>query len=352
MKVVVVSVGGYAAARVAVDGCGLPRRWGWQDDGGVGGRLWLAVKVVEVRWGDGEACGSEGGGAWLVAPVGCGFNGGGAWRRWVVDLVDRDTRNHFGVRRKISPKKFFGGGGVVVVGCSRWLAGGGQSEQDMDEIETINIELEHSVAKLVFENALLHKEIEHLKKIYKDQFYSIKKTRALYKEHSDSLIAQLNSKSMENEVLKGQLQEKVFVATSLQNKLRRLKGKNVLDNASTITNATTIAPGMFKLDIQPISHILKNNRDAREDYLKKNIENTDTIYGLVERARKKNPSEPLLDSSCMFKNRVQELLVYVSKTCHSLTKSSEKLVAITPKKKDKKVRFADPVTSSNRNQKQ
>nr|GFB94714.1 hypothetical protein [Tanacetum cinerariifolium] len=38
------------------------------------------------------------------------FSGGGAWRQWVVDLVDRDTRNHFGVRRKISPENFFGGG--------------------------------------------------------------------------------------------------------------------------------------------------------------------------------------------------------------------------------------------------
>ncbi|GJS49932.1 retrovirus-related pol polyprotein from transposon TNT 1-94 [Tanacetum coccineum] len=75
-------------------------------------------------------------------------------------------------------------------------------KQDMDKIETINIELEHSVAKLLYEKEILHKEIEHLKKIYKDQFDSIKKTRALSKEHSDSLIPQLNSKSMENADLK------------------------------------------------------------------------------------------------------------------------------------------------------
>ncbi|GJZ32815.1 hypothetical protein Tco_0578251 [Tanacetum coccineum] len=78
-------------------------------------------------------------------------------------------------------------------------------KQDMDEIETINIESEHSVAKLLFENKLLQKEIEHLKQIYKDQFDSIKKTRAYSKEHSNSLIAQLNSKSMENVDLKRKL---------------------------------------------------------------------------------------------------------------------------------------------------
>ncbi|GJS34109.1 hypothetical protein Tco_0532491 [Tanacetum coccineum] len=65
-------------------------------------------------------------------------------------------------------------------------------KQEMDENETINIELEHSVAKLLSENERLHKEIEHLKKIYKDQFDSIKKTRALSKEHGDSLASSLN----------------------------------------------------------------------------------------------------------------------------------------------------------------
>ncbi|GJR21265.1 hypothetical protein Tco_0969792 [Tanacetum coccineum] len=120
-------------------------------------------------------------------------------------------------------------------------------KQEMDEIETINIELEHSAARLLFGNELLHKEIEHLKNIYKDHFDSIKKIRALSMENCDSLIAQLNSKSMENTDLKGQIQEKVFVTKVLQNELRRLKGKNMLDNA------TTIAPGMFKLDLDPLA---------------------------------------------------------------------------------------------------
>ncbi|GKA87730.1 hypothetical protein Tco_0809494, partial [Tanacetum coccineum] len=131
----------------------------------------------------------------------------------------------------------------------------------MDEIETINIELEHSVVKLLSEKKRLHKKINHLKLIYKDQFDSIKRTRVSSKEHCDSLIPQLNSKSMENADLKGQIQEKVFLTTTLQNELRRLKGKNVLDNATIITNATTIAPGMFKLDLDPLApRLLKNSK--------------------------------------------------------------------------------------------
>ncbi|GJT20182.1 hypothetical protein Tco_0878888 [Tanacetum coccineum] len=125
-------------------------------------------------------------------------------------------------------------------------------------------------------------------------------------------------KYFENNDLKAQLQAKDTTISSLQRELRRLKGKHVLDNASTI------ALGMFKLDIKPLSHGLKNNRDAHEEYLKKTIENTDTIRGLVERARKPNPSEPLLDSACKFTKHVQELLVSVSHTCPCFTKPSEK----------------------------
>nr|GEX00770.1 hypothetical protein [Tanacetum cinerariifolium] len=151
--------------------------------------------------------------------------------------------------------------------------------------------------------------------------------------------------------LNAQLQEKVFAIAALKNELRKLKGKNVIDTVVSKPIAT-IAPGMFKLDIEPISHRLKHNRDAHEVYLEKTIENTDTLRGLVECARKQNPNESLLESACMFTKHVQELLVYVSKTYHSLTKPCEKLVAITPMNKDKKVRFVKLVTSSSNIHKQ
>ncbi|GJU50869.1 hypothetical protein Tco_1220424 [Tanacetum coccineum] len=95
------------------------------------------------------------------------------------------------------------------------------------EIETINIELEHSVAKLLTENEHLNKEKEHLKKTYKDLYDSIKKTRVQTKDQNDSLIAQLNKKSIENADLKAQIQKKAFATAALKNKLRKLKGNSV-----------------------------------------------------------------------------------------------------------------------------
>ncbi|GJR95069.1 retrovirus-related pol polyprotein from transposon TNT 1-94 [Tanacetum coccineum] len=194
-------------------------------------------------------------------------------------------------------------------------------KHEMDEIETINIELEHSLAKLLSKNERLHKEIEHLKKIYKDQFDSINKTRALSKDHGDSLIAQLNSKSMENVDLKRQIQDKFFVITSLKNDLRKLKWKEIVENAAQIPIATTIALDMFKIDLDPLAPRLLKNREAHIDYLKHTQEQAEILRGI-------------------------ELLVYVRDTCPNAYKPSEKLIAVTPMNKVKKVRFYEPFTSS------
>ncbi|GJZ92803.1 hypothetical protein Tco_0664868 [Tanacetum coccineum] len=75
-------------------------------------------------------------------------------------------------------------------------------KKEIEVLETIHIELEHSVAKLLAENEKLHKENEHLKQNYKDLYDSIKKIRDQTKDHNDSLIAQINSKIVENADLK------------------------------------------------------------------------------------------------------------------------------------------------------
>ncbi|GJX95490.1 hypothetical protein Tco_0351288 [Tanacetum coccineum] len=100
-------------------------------------------------------------------------------------------------------------------------------KKEIEALETINIEFEHSVAKLLAENVKLNKQNNHLKQTYKDLYDSIKKTRVHTKDHNDSLIAQINSKTVENADLKAQIQEKVFVNVALKNKLRKLKGNSM-----------------------------------------------------------------------------------------------------------------------------
>nr|GEW45090.1 hypothetical protein [Tanacetum cinerariifolium] len=142
------------------------------------------------------------------------------------------------------------------------------AKKDINEIETINIKLEHSVAKLISENENKRNERNHLKLIFKDQFDSIKKARVQSKEHCDSLIAQINVKSVENSDLNAQLQDNVFAITALKEELRKLKGKCIVDYAVSKSNAIMIDPIMLKIDMQPIAPKLLNNRTAHSDYLK------------------------------------------------------------------------------------
>ncbi|GJY10423.1 hypothetical protein Tco_0378608 [Tanacetum coccineum] len=100
-------------------------------------------------------------------------------------------------------------------------------KHDIDVIETINIELEHSVAKLLTKNEHLNKENKNLKQTYKYLYDSNKNTRAYTKDQNHSLIAQLNEKSIENADLRAQIQEKVFANPVLKNKLRKLTGTSV-----------------------------------------------------------------------------------------------------------------------------
>nr|GEU66483.1 hypothetical protein [Tanacetum cinerariifolium] len=124
--------------------------------------------------------------------------------------------------------------------------------------------------------------------IYKEQ------TRALSKERYDSFIAQLNTKSMENANLKGQIQEKVFVTTTFPNELK-----------------------------DPLAPRLLKNRDAHIDYLKYTQEQADILQRTVEQD-----------------------------TCPTMNKPKNKLVAVTPMNKVKKVKFFKPLTSSSNIHKQ
>ncbi|GJS27270.1 integrase, catalytic region, zinc finger, CCHC-type containing protein [Tanacetum coccineum] len=157
-------------------------------------------------------------------------------------------------------------------------------KKDFDEIETINIELEHRVTRLIAEN-------EHLKQT-------------------------------------------------------KLKGKDIVANAAQMSNAATIAPEMYKLDPVILAPKVKNNREAHEYYLKHTMEQAAILKEVVEQAKSRNPLDSASYSACMYVKLIQELLGYVRDTCLDIHKPSEKLVAVTPINKKKIVRFVDTVTSS------
>ncbi|GJV44574.1 hypothetical protein Tco_1429110 [Tanacetum coccineum] len=138
-------------------------------------------------------------------------------------------------------------------------------------------------------------------------------------------------------------------ALALKNELRKLKGKSVIACRESVNKPKVITPVVHKVDLEPLSPKLKNNREAHVDYIRITKENADTLRDIVEQARTSNPLDNALAYACMYTKQIQELLVYVSDTCPSSPLKSEKLVAVTPMNIARKVTFAKTSTTSDNN---
>ncbi|GJX49004.1 retrovirus-related pol polyprotein from transposon TNT 1-94 [Tanacetum coccineum] len=85
---------------------------------------------------------------------------------------------------------------------------------------------------------------------------------------------------------------------------------------------------------------------AHFDYLKHTQKEAAILREIVEQGKSQNPLNESLDSTCKYTKQIQELLIIIGQTCPTINNSDKKLVAVTPKNKDKRVRFTEPVTSS------
>ncbi|GKA38614.1 retrovirus-related pol polyprotein from transposon TNT 1-94 [Tanacetum coccineum] len=162
------------------------------------------------------------------------------------------------------------------------------------------------VSKLIAEN-------EHLKQTYKQLYDSIKPARIRSKEQS------------------------------LKDDLRKLKGKALVNNAVT---KRTIDPEMLNIDVEPITPKLLNKKTAHSAYIKHTQEEVAVLRDLVEHVKANYPLDHTLESAFRYTKLIQELLTNFSKTCLSINNSGEKLVVVTPKNKEKRVRFTKPITFS------
>ncbi|GJU96635.1 hypothetical protein Tco_1321391 [Tanacetum coccineum] len=160
-------------------------------------------------------------------------------------------------------------------------------KMDMDEIETLNIELEHRVTKL----------------------------------------------------------EQGLVLAALKNKLRKLKGK-ALDKELLDPNCWI--PKVLWIIMEPIHYEPKllNKRTDHSSYIKHTQEEALVLKDIVEHIKVNYPQDSLLKSAFRYTKVIQDLLSHISRTCLSINNFDPQLVSITPRKKDKKVRFAESLTST------
>ncbi|GJX29610.1 retrovirus-related pol polyprotein from transposon TNT 1-94 [Tanacetum coccineum] len=175
-------------------------------------------------------------------------------------------------------------------------------KQDLEDIETINIELDHRVTKLIVEN-------EHLKQTYKQLYDSIKPTHVRSKEQHVDLTNQVNLKSVEISDLNACLQEKVLVIITLKDELRKLKGKDFANNE------VTHHPSDPEINMEPITPKLLNKRSAHSAYIKHTQEEAAVLRDLVDHIKVNYPLDPTLEYAYKYNKLIQELLSKISKTC-------------------------------------
>ncbi|GJS50401.1 retrovirus-related pol polyprotein from transposon TNT 1-94 [Tanacetum coccineum] len=166
------------------------------------------------------------------------------------------------------------------------------------------------------------------------------------KFHLTQFDSVVKKRTTPNALKEAQNQDKVFVITSLKNNLRKLKGKEIVENVVHTPSATTIAPGMFRLDLEPLPPRLLQNREVHIDYLRNTQVQANILQEIVEQAKAKQPLDSELDLACKYATRIQELLVYVQDTYPNAIIPSAKKVSVKPMNNVKKVRFAEPLTSS------
>nr|GEY83995.1 hypothetical protein [Tanacetum cinerariifolium] len=131
-------------------------------------------------------------------------------------------------------------------------------KRKVEEIEALNIELDHKITKLVAEN-------KHLKQTYN-------------------------------------LQEKVVVITALKDTISNLKGKKVVTEAVSLN---PIDPELLKVDVAPLAPKLRKNRTAHTDYIRHTQEEAATLREIVERVTLVSSASGSMSQDNTKKNRIR-----------------------------------------------
>ncbi|GKE16162.1 hypothetical protein Tco_1423739, partial [Tanacetum coccineum] len=159
-----------------------------------------------------------------------------------------------------------------------------------DQFASSPVQIEAPLELLkIMPNALTEGEwgFEHTKAVFQKEIIPLLRT---LKDIFNVFDKDLLNESVEITNLNAQLQEKVFFITALKNDHRKVKGKDIVDNVSQVSNATTIAPGMYKLDPVILAPKVKNNREAHEYYLKHTMEQAAILRELLCYVRDTCPS--------------------------------------------------------------
>ncbi|GJX05407.1 hypothetical protein Tco_0191323 [Tanacetum coccineum] len=203
---------------------------------------------------------------------------------------------------------------------------------------------DHSTKQAIgFEKPFYLKKVRESKPKLYDGNVILKMDTVVIPDSDETLM--LCEESRSKMLLKEQdpLVETRFGHSSLTNELRKLKGKAV-DKEAIETHS--VDPNVSKDNMEPITPKLLNKRTAHSSYIKHTQEEALVLRDIVEHVKANYPQDSLLESAFRYTKVIQDLLSHISRSCPSINNFGPQLVEVTPRKKDKKVRFAESLTST------
>nr|GEX56915.1 reverse transcriptase domain-containing protein [Tanacetum cinerariifolium] len=166
----------------------------------------------------------------------------------------------------------------------------------MNYVEICNKYLELEAEHIKQHNMVKEDEYNRLSKIFSERKQYCITLKTAMQPNKEFFQKNNTSKSIEVADLNAQLSEKVVVITALKTDLRKLRGKEIIDNA------TTIALEMYTLDPVILAPHVKNNWEAHKYYLKHIMEQAAILREVVHltqpvRNIPKGTNRPLLSST-------------------------------------------------------
>ncbi|GJR77669.1 hypothetical protein Tco_0090034 [Tanacetum coccineum] len=158
--------------------------------------------------------------------------------------------------------------------------------------------------------------------------------------------------------LRAQSQAKDTVIVKLKEQIKSLNGnvdestvKMDMDEIETLnielehrinedTCDLSVDPKVSKDNMEPITPKLLNKRTAHSSYIKHTQEEALVLRDIVEHVKANYPQDSLLESAFRYTKVIQDLLSHISRSCPSINNYGPQLIEVTPRKKDKKVKFA------------
>nr|GEU41621.1 hypothetical protein [Tanacetum cinerariifolium] len=170
------------------------------------------------------------------------------------------------------------------------------------------VEVPKELPKISMENSVSNQSAPSF-----DQYFEFNELKAQSQE-KDTVISKLKKriKSFRGNMNKDK--EQGLIIAALKDELRKLKGKALVDNDVIIH---IIAPEMLKVDVEPLTPRLLNNRTVHSDYLRLTQEQAAILQEIVKQGKSQNPLNNSLDHAFVQHSKLNANYKLICVKCNS-----------------------------------